>query len=93
MAVASTDDEDDALSVVRQMDGIKAGLASIDGVGEGEQAGDVGVAPPGLGEEGNAESSSIVNSPPVMGLTPRLLARRANSSAPQRLVSVRASVS
>ena len=36
------------------------------------------------------EPSSRVSSPPVTGCTPRLPARRANSRAPHRLVSVRA---
>ena len=36
------------------------------------------------------EPSVRVSSPPVMGLIPRLPARRANSRAPQRLASVRA---
>ena len=36
------------------------------------------------------EPSVRVSSPPVMGRMPRLLARRANSSAPQRFVSVKA---
>ena len=37
------------------------------------------------------DPSVRVNSPPVMGWMPRLLASLANSSAPQRFVSVRAS--
>ena len=36
------------------------------------------------------EPSRRVSSPPVMGCMPRLPARRANSRAPHRLVSVRA---
>ena len=74
-AVPPSRGQDPSVGMRGKVGGVEPGSPSVDGVGQGEQPGDVGGSLPRLPNRTRRAPSARVSSPPVTGWMPRRLAK------------------